>query len=66
VTVKNSDGTTRQVQVTTGLKDYQNTEITSGGLTAGQTVLITKTVSTATTTTAAPGGGFGGLGGALR
>ena len=65
VTVKNSDGTTQQVQVTTGLKDYQNTEITKG-LTAGETVIYTRTAATATTTTTQPRSiGFGGLGGAV-
>ena len=61
VTVKNSDGTTKQVQVTIGLKDYQNTEI-KDGLTAGETVIYTKTTA-ATTTTTQGSFGLGGFGG---
>ena len=66
VELKNSSGTPTQQEVTTGLKDYQNTQIVSG-LTAGDVIIITKTSSTAktTTTTRAPSG-FGIGGGIIR
>ena len=66
VEVKTSSGTPEQVEVTTGLKDYQNTEIVSG-LAVGDVIIITKTSSTVktTTTTQAPGG-FGIGGGIIR
>ncbi|MDE3096577.1 MAG: biotin/lipoyl-binding protein [Chloroflexota bacterium] len=62
VTVKNANGTTQDVTVTTGLTDGTNTEITSG-LTDGQTIEIPGTVTTTTTTTQAlpATGGFGGF-----
>jgi uncharacterized protein YlzI (FlbEa/FlbD family) len=65
VMVKSSTGTGVQTEVTTGLSDYSNTEIVSG-LTAGQVVLITKTISTAkAATTQAPNQQFIGGGGAI-
>ena len=74
VTVKNDDGTTQDVTVTTGLSDTTNTEITSG-LTEGQTIEIPGKATTTSTTQALPatgntgggfrfGGGGGGGGGA--
>lgn len=67
VTVKQADGTTQDVPVTTGLSDSSNTEITSG-LTQGQTVEVPGGATTTTATQALPatggfGGGFGGGGG---
>jgi len=67
VTVKNADGTTKDVPVTTGLSDSTNTQITSG-LTEGQTVEVPGGATTTTATQALPatggfGGGFGGGGG---
>jgi HlyD family secretion protein len=62
VQVKNSSGTPEQREVTTGLKDYQNTEIVSG-LAEGEVILITKTSSSTvktTTTTQAPAFNIGG------
>ena len=65
VNVLKSDGTTEQRQVTTGLTDWQNTEITSG-LTEGETVLITSsTSSTTSTTTNRQQSGMGSLGGIM-
>jgi RND family efflux transporter MFP subunit len=67
VELVNANGTTTQQTVTTGLSDWQNTEIVSG-LTEGQTVLIPTTSSTSSTTTTprvnVPG--LGGLGGPGR
>jgi ABC-type branched-subunit amino acid transport system ATPase component len=65
VQVKTSSGTPEQREVTTGLKDYQNTEIVSG-LTEGEVVIITKTSTTKTTTTTQAPGGFGIGGGIIR
>ena len=65
VQVKTSSGTPEQREVTTGLKDYQNTEIVSG-LTEGEVVIITKTSTTAKTTTTQAPGGFGIGGGIIR
>jgi hypothetical protein len=62
VQVKTSTGTPEQRAVTTGLKDYQNTEIVSG-LTEGEIILITKTGVVATTTTTNRPGGIPGIGG---
>ena len=63
VQVKTSSGTPTQQEVTTGLKDVQNTQIISG-LNVGDIILITKTTSsTATTTTTRPAAGVGGIGG---
>ncbi|HYM16043.1 MAG TPA: HlyD family efflux transporter periplasmic adaptor subunit, partial [Dehalococcoidia bacterium] len=62
VTVKNADGTTHDVTVTTGLSDATNTEITSG-LTEGQTIEIPGAVTTTTTTQALPATGGRGGGG---
>ncbi len=59
VTVVNADGTTKQVEVQTGLSDWQNTEITSG-LTEGEQIVVPKT-ATVTTTTNRPGGPGGVL-----
>ena len=64
VQVKTSSGTPEQREVTTGLKDYQNTEIVSG-LTEGEVVIITKTSTTKTTTTTQVPGGFNIGGGIL-
>ena len=65
VEVKTSSGTPEQREVTTGLKDYQNTEIVSG-LTEGEVVIITKTSTTKTTTTTQAPGGFNIGGGIIR
>jgi HlyD family secretion protein len=65
VQVKTSSGTPEQREVTTGLKDYQNTEIVSG-LTEGEVVIITKTSTIKTTTTTQAPGGFGIGGGIIR
>jgi HlyD family secretion protein len=71
VELKTNSGTTEQQQVTSGLKDVQNTQIVSG-LNVGDIILITKTTtsSSLTTTTPARGGaglfGGGGGGGLLR
>jgi multidrug efflux pump subunit AcrA (membrane-fusion protein) len=65
VQVKTSGGTPEQREVTTGLKDYQNTEIVSG-LTEGEVVIITKTSTIKTTTTTQAPGGFGIGGGIIR
>jgi len=65
VTVKNADGSTTDMAVTTGLSDSTNTEITSG-LTDGQSIEIPGAATTTTTNTQAlpaTGGGFGGFGG---
>jgi RND family efflux transporter MFP subunit len=63
VNVLKSDGTTEQRQVTIGLADWQNTEITSG-LTEGETVVISGTNSTtSTTSTQRQQSGMGSLGG---
>jgi hypothetical protein len=68
VQVKSSTGAPVQTEVTTGLKDYQNTQILTG-LSGGETILITRTGLSVgiTTTTSRPGGipGIGG-GGILR
>lgn len=61
VTVKNADGTTKDVTVTTGLSDGTNTEITSG-LTDGQTIEVAGAAATTAVTQALPAtGGFGGF-----
>jgi HlyD family secretion protein len=66
VQVKTSSGTPEQREVTTGLKDYQNTEIVSG-LAEGEVILITKTsTSTVKTTTTQAPGGFNIGGGIIR
>ena len=63
VQVKSSSGTPTQTEVTTGLKDYQNTQILTG-LNGGETILITKTgLSVGTTTTTSRPGGIPGIGG---
>jgi HlyD family secretion protein len=65
VQVKTSSGTPEQREVTTGLKDYSNTEIVSG-LAEGDVVIITKTSTIKTTTTTQAPGGFGIGGGIIR
>lgn len=72
VTVKNANGSTQDVAVTTGLSDNTSTQITSG-LSEGQTVEVPGAPTTTTTTGARPatalpatggdGGGFGDGGG---
>jgi HlyD family secretion protein len=64
VTVKNANGTTQNVNVTTGLTDGTNTEITNG-LTSGQTIEIPGASATTTAVQALPatGGAIGGGGG---
>lgn len=62
VTVKNADGTTQDVNVTSGLSDGTNTEIT-GGLSDGQTIEVPGTTTTTTTQSLPATGGFGGGGG---
>ena len=64
ITVKGSDGSTKTVNVTVGLKGDTSTQISGTGVTEGSTVVI----PTATTGTngfpggGVPGGGFGGGG----
>jgi len=68
VELKTSSGTPQQQAVTTGLKDYSNTQILTG-LNVGDVILIIKTASTAKTTTTTTTGGaglFGGGGGGGR
>ena len=64
ITVKSSNGSTKTVNVTVGLKGDTNTQISGTGVTEGTTVVI-PTATTGTTgfpTGAVPGGGFGGGG----
>ncbi len=61
VQVLNSDGTTEQRKIQTGITDFQNTEVTDG-LTEGEKVVIPQTTTTNTTTSQQegrpPGGGI--------
>jgi len=68
VQLKTSSGTPQQQEVTTGIKDYSNTQILTG-LNVGDVIIITKTATTAKTTTTTTTGGaglFGGGGGGGR
>ena len=64
VTVR-SGGVNTTIAVQTGLSDGTNTEITSGSLAEGDTVVLNTTSTTTTTTGGGGGRGFGGGGGVV-